>query len=748
VNGRGIHRARNVFTCAAVCVACLVLARVAAGATPDECHALRKHGRRVEAQKCYESLTAARDPYLRAEGLWGTGNYQEANNQFRAAVAASPANAMIRVRWGRLMHERFNNTDADDLFKEALEKDPKNAQAYYGLALVSADGFDSKAIEYAGKAMELDPKLYEAHELMAKLLLEDSNEAKAFAEADEALKISPEALDAMAIHAAIEVLNDRSPDTWMEKIRQVNPTYGQAYELVAHHLVFNRRYEDGIAYYRKAIELDPQLWSARSQLGINLMRLGQEDEPRKQLTMCYENGYRNEETVNTLRLLDSYKNFITFKEDNTILKLQKKESDLLKPYYDSELKRIMDTYSKKYKMTLPGPVQVEVYPDHEDFAVRTMGMPGLGALGVTFGEVVAMDSPSGRPPGQFLWASTLWHEMSHVYILTATNHRVPRWFTEGLAVHEETEASPEWGDRITPDVVMAIRENKLLPVADLDRGFIRPDYPNQVLVSYYQAGRICDYIKERWGADKLLDMVHSFAKLTSTPDVIRQNLGMAPEEFDKQFLAWLDKDVGQTVANFDKWRTGVKDLVEQAKNKNYDAVLKEGEEVRRMYPDYIYPANAYEFMAQADIAKGDKQAAVAILTSYEKIGGHNPPALKQLASLEEELGKPADAAATLDRLNYIFPADEELHRHLGDLWFAEKKFTGAIREYTAVVAMQPLDKASAQYNLARAYFAAGRKDEAEDHLLASLEAAPDYRPAQKLLLQMKDSDEGNKNEGK
>ena len=35
--------------------------------------------------------------------------------------------------------------------------------------------------------------------------------------------------------------------------------------------------------------------------------------------------------------------------------------------------------------------------------------------------------------------------MSHVYILTATNHRVPRWFTEGLAVHEETEASPGMG---------------------------------------------------------------------------------------------------------------------------------------------------------------------------------------------------------------------------------------------------------------------------------------------------------------
>ncbi|MBZ5699367.1 MAG: tetratricopeptide repeat protein [Acidobacteriia bacterium] len=711
-------------------------------ATPENCHALRKHGHRAEAQKCYESLSVARDPYLRAEGYWGMEMYQEANNQFRIAVAQSPSNAMYRVRWGRLMHERFNNTDAANLFKEALEKDAKNAQAYYGLALVSADGFDSKAVEWAAKALELDPKFVQAHELMANLLLEDSDEEKAFAEADEALKISPEALDAMAIHAAIEALADRSPDAWFEKIRQVNPAYGEGYALVAHHLVLNRRYQEGIAYYRKAIEVDPRLWAARAQLGINLMRMGQEDEPRKQLEICYDNGYRNEETVNSLRLLDSYKNFVTFRDETTILKLQKKEAELLYPYFEAVLKRSIATYEKKYKMKLPGPVQVEVYPDHEDFAVRTMGMPGLGALGVTFGEVIAMDSPSGRPPGEFHWASTLWHEMSHVYILTATDHRVPRWFTEGLAVHEETEASPEWGDRMTPDVVVAIRDKKLLPIAELDRGFIRPRYPMQVIVSYYQAGRICDYIQSRWGADKLLDMVHSFAQRKTTPEVIRQDLGLEPEEFDKQFLDWLDKDVGQTAANFDKWRTSLKDLVEQAKNKNYDEVLKEGDEVRRMYPDYVYAANPYEFMAEADLAKGNKQSAAAVLTDYEKKGGRSPQSLKQLASLEEELGKPTEAAATLDRLNYIDPVDEELHRHLGDLWFAQKNYTGAIREYNAVIASHPLDKASAQFNLARAYFATGQKDMAEEHLLTSLEAAPDYRPAQKLLLQMKDSNEG------
>ena len=713
------------------------------GATPDDCHLLRKHGRLPEAKSCYESLTASKDPYLRAEGDWGLGIYQDANNEFRTAVAQADKNAMYRVRWGLLLHERFNDPDAQKLFEEALQRDPKNARAFLGLAIVSADGFDSKAVSWAGKAIEADPKLAEAHELLARLLLEDSNTDKAIEEADAALKISSDSLDAMAIHAAVEVLADRSPDMWLAKIRQINPTYGEAYATMGHLLELNYRYGDAIDYYRKAVEADPQLWSARSELGIDLMRMGQEDEPKRQLEMSYDVGYRDAATVNSLRLLDSYKNFVTFKDDGTILKLQKKESELLYPYFEAELKRDIADYEKKYKMKVPGVVQVEVYPDHEDFAVRTAGMPGLGALGVTFNDVIAMDSPSGREPGSFHWASTLRHEMSHVFILAATNYRVPRWFTEGLAVHEETEASPEWGDPITPDVVAALRDKKLLPIADLDRGFVRPDYPAQVIVSYYEAGRICDYIQSRWGADKLLDMVHAFAQRTPTPDVVRQVLGMEPEEFDKQFMEWLNKDVGATVANFDEWAKDLKALAQAAKEKQYDQVLEQGEKVRKMYPDYVYTANAYEFLVEAYLAKGNTPSAMAVLTDYEKRGGRNPQALKQLASLEEEHGDPVAAAATLDRINYFYPVnDEDLHRHLGTLWFDQKNYAGALREFTAVVALHPLDQADAQFNLARAYFAEGERDKAEDHILASLEAAPSFRPAQQLLLQIEDSEKG------
>ena len=72
----------------------------------------------------------------------------------------------------------------------------------------------------------------------------------------------------------------------------------------------------------------------------------------------------------------------------------------------------------------------------------------------------------------------------------------------------------------------------------------------------------------------------------------------------------------------------------------------------------------------------------------------------QLASLQQEFGNPVESAATLNRINYIYPENEQLHRRLGDLWFDQKNYKGAIREYGAVLALKPLDRVSAEYGLA------------------------------------------------
>ena len=422
------------------------------------------------------------------------------------------------------------------------------------------------------------------------------------------------------------------------------------------------------------------------------------------------------------------------------MRLRKNEADLLQPYFQAELHKAIATYSAKYKMTLPDPVQLEVYPDHEDFAVRTMGMPGLGALGVTFGEVVAMDSPSGRKPGDFNWGSTLWHELSHVFILSATNHRVPRWFTEGLAVHEEGQANPEWANRLTPEVLAAIRDKKLLPVADIDRGFIFPEYPAQVTVSYFEAGSMCDFIQQHWGANALLGMVHSFAAVKTTPEAVVDNLKLTPEEFDAAYLAWLTKQVGTEPADFDKWREGLKQLVALQKEKQNEELVKQAPEVLKLYPEYVGDASVYELLASAEIQLGDNKGVASTLAAYKKMGGESPEMLTKLASLQEEAGEKKSAAETLNQINYIYPENEVLHRHLGELWLNQGNNAGAIREFTAVLALKPLDKATAQYELAQAYFAQGDRAKAEENVLAALETAPGFRPAQKLLVEIESAE--------
>src|SRR3974390_2061878 len=101
----------------------LTCAISAGAAVPADCWTLRRHGRRVEAKACFEELTRAPDAYSRAEGFWGLKEWNQANEQFRLATLPENAKSLYKVRWGMLLHERFNDPEAADLFREALRND-------------------------------------------------------------------------------------------------------------------------------------------------------------------------------------------------------------------------------------------------------------------------------------------------------------------------------------------------------------------------------------------------------------------------------------------------------------------------------------------------------------------------------------------------------------------------------------------------------------------------------------------------
>jgi tetratricopeptide (TPR) repeat protein len=726
---------------AAVLIAVCGAAWVTAGAervpAEDVCRALRHHGQMREAKACFSRLAESSDAFLQAEGYWGLGDYQQANAAFRLAAREQPRSALVRAEWGNLYLDHYQPDDAAKLFEEALQRDPNFAPAYLGLARVAGANFDPKAVAFANEALARNPKLAAAHEYLAYLALEDGDTNAATTEAQKALAISPEALQAMAVLASMDWLSGNEDSPWMQRILRVNPVYGEAYATGAHFLVLNRRYEEAVRFYRKALELDPELWQARSQLGINLLRLGKEQEAREQLMECYQAHYQDPETVNALRFLDKTGDYVTLRTASAELVLNKNEVAVLRPYFEAELERAIATYQSKYNMTLPGPVRLEVYPNHQDFIVRTLGLPGEGGLlGVTFGLVVAMDSPSARPPGEFNWASTLWHELSHVYVLTATHNLVPRWFTEGLSVHEEGAASPGWGDRVTPDVVAAMKAKRLLPVLQLDRGFLRPQYPGQVLVSYFEAGQMLDYIAQKWGYAGINGMIRSYAARKTTAQAIAENLHETPEAFDREFGAWVYARWSGTLQHFDEWKKNLETGYAELHSGKSDEALQQGRQILNLYPDYVGADSDYALIVEAARAKHALSSVMGDLERYRDEGGTNPEMLLDLARIEEDAHKTEQAKRTLWMLNDIYPENQELHERLGTLLFSGGDMAGAIREYRAVVALKPADTAQAHYDLARALAAAHRDAEAKTEVVNALEAAPDFRPAQQLLLEL------------
>ena len=697
-----------------------------------------------------------------AEAMWKAArskpDFDAVGAYFETLLKAEPNSAVDRVRYADLLVERFNNADAEQLYQEALSIDPKNTQAYLGLAEIYTDDFGNGE-DSARSALEIDPKLYRAWEIIARIALEDSNYAKAADAADKALAINPDAVEALAVHATIELLEDKSPDAWVAKIGN----RGEGYEDIARELVINRRYVDAITYYRKAIALKPDLWSAHSQLGMALMRFGQNDEARKELELAYNNAYGDNPTTNTLKLMDTYQNYDTFTWPNAtspvgILKLDKKESAVLEPYFETEMKRAMATYEQKYGFHMTKPVQVEVYRQEGDFGVRVMGLPGVGLLGVTFDTVVAMDGPASRAKQEgYHWASVLWHELSHVYTIAMTNERIPRWFTEGIAVHEESATTPDWGDRLSPSIITALKGKKLLSIADMDRGFVHPTYEGQVIVSYFEAGKICDYIVKRWGNAKLVDMIHAFAQDRPTVDVIREQLKMEPAEFDKDFQADLDTQYGKTVANFDQWSKDLRALNAAIKGtglatgpaapagaaeassdeaKLPSDLLARARALEDLYPEYVEAGNAYVIAADYCMKEGNKACALAELGKYSRIGGRDLESMEQYADLLSGSGNKKDAAAALERMIYVFPADAGLHQKLGGLDLDIGKNDEAVREFQALVALNTGDKAGSHYDLARALKADGQNDKAREEAITALETAPEYRPAQTLLLEL------------
>jgi tetratricopeptide (TPR) repeat protein len=510
------------------------------GAVSDEdifaCDQLHWRGQIEDSRNCYANLLRSSTLLpVRAEAAWALKDLQAANSWFQQAMRENPDDVATRVRWGDLYADSHQDAEAMDIYREALERDESNVFALLGAARVLAGGFDDAANAFLTPLLT-DPTTPDGARtgallLSARVALEDGNRDEALAALDDAAEIVERndwpPLEIYALRAAADLMNNVTESRWTAMSLEYNPHYGGIYAVPAYIYVITRRYREAIDLYQKAVDIDPGLASAHEELGVNLLRDNQVSRARKHLVTAHDQDPFSPIAVNTLRLLDSFTNFTLINDPEVpddaglipvTLRLHKEEAAAIAPYAISLTRDGIAEFTDRYGFALREPVIIEMYPDHEDFAVRTAGMPGLGILGATFGYVVAMDSPSGRPPEQFQWGTTLWHELAHVFTLEASNHLVPRWFSEGVSVFEEWRSGPNPGVRIPMSVYNAMKDDRFLPVAELDEGFLRPTYEEQVIVSYMQAGLVCQYIDRQFGVESLRALLYKYSYISIVTD--------------------------------------------------------------------------------------------------------------------------------------------------------------------------------------------------------------------------------------
>ncbi len=156
------------------------------------------------------------------------------------------------------------------------------ADATYGWSKSPPKSME-RAIELAQKALSLDDSLAIAHNLIGKIYLFQGQHVKAIAKAEQAVELSP--------NSAYTVFNlgwilrcagrpEEGIPLLKKAVRLEAIPHAIEFDVLGRAYFLSGRYEEAIAAYRKAVDVDPDFLDAHVGLASTYATLGREEEAR------------------------------------------------------------------------------------------------------------------------------------------------------------------------------------------------------------------------------------------------------------------------------------------------------------------------------------------------------------------------------------------------------------------------------------------------------------------------------------
>jgi cellulose synthase operon protein C len=658
---------------------------------------LLESGKQAEAEPVLmtlvEDYNSDRIPSTDGKGLAMVGRAahllrapSDANDAFNQAERVLKGNADTLLWRAELYLEKYDPGHAEEVTRELLKKAENHPDALVWMAhvkLAQALDFD-EAERLANKALAVNPKLGQAYLVLAGIALRDMELAEAEKQIAAGLKHNPRDLDLLSMRATERFLADDEAgfEQAQAAVLKLNPGFSRMYQIIGDFADWEHRYDEIVAMMKKAVQIDADDAKAHAQLGLNLIRAGDDSAGVSALRTAFAKDPYNVRVFNTLNLYEKEipQNYVSVSHKLFTIRYHKAEKALLERYVPQLLGEAWRKMTQAYGFTPLTPVGVELYAERQNFAIRTSGLPTTAIQGVCFGKTLASMSPQQE---KFNLGMTLWHELAHVFHIQMSKSHVPRWFTEGLAEYETLSERKEWAREHDPDLFQALRSDRLPKVGSMSRAFTRAEELSDIATAYYASSQILVHLVPKHGMGKMSQMLRLWGEGKRTDQVILQSLGMSAEDLDRQFRSFAEQKLVRYKSQFVPiGRTGGYDNAKADAEKSPNdpkkqtvlalAALRAGKPDeasaaidKALATDPKYP-DAIWFKARLTLAK-DPAGGEKLLRTLSANGNDGYVVQMALAEVAERKRDLAGAKAALEAAHRLDPTQSEPLQALVDL---------------------------------------------------------------------------------
>lgn len=680
---------------------------------------------------------------------------------------AKQRNGRTRGPWlaiGGLALDKHDDAFAAETFKQALELFPNDADMHFNMARATLGSDPKRAMQHLETALTANPRHLPTILFQVDRMVDAEAYDEAHALLDQVFAVNRFEPDAWAYRAVLAHLNNdpRGEAAFHDEAMARWSNNPHIDHLIGRKLSQHYRFHEGAAYQRRALAIDANYVRAQRQLAQDLLRLGNETQGWEFAREAHKRDEFNVATFNLLELHDELSTFVELKNESFLVRMKSDEAGLYGREVLDLLNRAKSTLSKKYGLDLQDRITVEIFPNEDDFAVRTFGMPAVsGYLGVCFGKVITANSPASRRESPSNWQAVLWHEFCHVVTLELTRNRIPRWLSEGISVYEELQARPNWGQKMTPKYREHILAGEHTPLGKLSGSFMNPESGWHLQFAYFESALAVEFLISRYGLDSIQNVLRDLRSGLPINVALDRRCGALPkleQEFDAFIRAkakslapevdWERPDLANLlIEDNDALEVWVKEhpnsfvglvavadrYLEESDFGNAERILKR---LISLYPGYDGGDNAYRKLANLYRELNRSQDERRILEQFVAINADSATANLRLIELQTADSDWKSLTETSVRLLEIDPLLRQTHESAA---LAAEKLDNAESAALAlrrVVLLEPDDPADVHYRLARALLSTGQSKEAKRNVLKALEEAPRFRDAHRLLLRI------------